>query len=296
MLSPGQVKGRLCTCAHLTRPYIQEACAACALAKKMSAVSLLHFYPEVLNSFDRFLHSSSPFRHTKKHHIPSYPPLSSTDDDARLVSSRFITPYSDFRMPATAEDHPTIPDYVEYLQAYAEHFNVTPLIEYGAKVGVQHRWCSRPVGAGLAAARCRCFVCVCVCVLVAHLSCLLPASEESNAYITSHHITAQHITAHHGDAPRLMGHVHTTCIPTHTPTLIIGRWKRFPRLGRSVRARGIPCSTPTSQPGRRRRLCAVPSASVLGCTTYHASPKCRGWSSSKGRYCTRRSTCGQNPP
>eukprot|EP00729_Bicosta_minor_P018210 gene18210-34438_t len=60
--------------------------------------------------------------------------VNKTYDDARLVSSRFITPFSDFRMPAGSEDHPTIPDYVAYLQSYSDHFGVTSLIRYGAKV------------------------------------------------------------------------------------------------------------------------------------------------------------------
>jgi len=55
-------------------------------------------------------------------------------DDAQLVSSRFITPFSDFRMPPGTKDHPTLPEYVAYLEDYAVHFSLAPMIRFGCKV------------------------------------------------------------------------------------------------------------------------------------------------------------------
>lgn len=65
-------------------------------------------------------------------------------DGARLVSSKYITAFSDFRMvpteqveycyPITHTNHPTAKEYVKYLEAYAEKFHVSKCIKFGCKV------------------------------------------------------------------------------------------------------------------------------------------------------------------
>ncbi|GBG28516.1 Dimethylaniline monooxygenase N-oxide-forming 2 [Hondaea fermentalgiana] len=54
-------------------------------------------------------------------------------DDGRLVSSKFLTPFSDLRME-DADDHPTIPEYVRYLERYCTHFKLWERIRFGTEV------------------------------------------------------------------------------------------------------------------------------------------------------------------
>mmetsp|Transcript_100612 Transcript_100612/g.285061 ORF Transcript_100612/g.285061 Transcript_100612/m.285061 type:complete len:573 (-) Transcript_100612:156-1874(-) len=53
--------------------------------------------------------------------------------DARMVSSKYLTCFSDFRKPE-AEIHMTLADYVVYLQEYATHFDLQKLIRLQTKV------------------------------------------------------------------------------------------------------------------------------------------------------------------
>ena len=58
-------------------------------------------------------------------------------DNARLVSSKYITAFSDFRFdedPAVCPNHPTVEQYVEYLERYAENFDLMKHIQFGCKV------------------------------------------------------------------------------------------------------------------------------------------------------------------
>lgn len=43
---------------------------------------------------------------------------------ASLVSSKQLTSFSDFRMPFAHNDHLTLPEYCDYLSAYAQHFRL----------------------------------------------------------------------------------------------------------------------------------------------------------------------------
>ena len=54
-------------------------------------------------------------------------------DDARLVSSKYITAFSDFRFdedPAVCPNHPTVEQYVEYLERYARKFDLVKHIKF----------------------------------------------------------------------------------------------------------------------------------------------------------------------
>ena len=55
-------------------------------------------------------------------------------DEGRLVSSCLITAFSDFRMTQSDEDHPSIPQYLKYLEAYCDTFNLWPKIRFHARV------------------------------------------------------------------------------------------------------------------------------------------------------------------
>eukprot|EP01063_Lacrimia_lanifica_P013384 TRINITY_DN20023_c0_g4_i2.p1 TRINITY_DN20023_c0_g4~~TRINITY_DN20023_c0_g4_i2.p1 ORF type:complete len:641 (+),score=183.64 TRINITY_DN20023_c0_g4_i2:62-1984(+) len=61
----------------------------------------------------------------------------------RLVSSKTLTAFSDYRMHGThggvdwsrkVGDHPRVTEYLTYLRQYADAFHVTPTIEFGTKV------------------------------------------------------------------------------------------------------------------------------------------------------------------
>ncbi|KAF9456454.1 FAD/NAD-P-binding domain-containing protein [Collybia nuda] len=54
--------------------------------------------------------------------------------NSHLVSSKQLTCFSDFRLPASHADHVTLEQYVEYLRAYCKHFNITKRIRLNTKV------------------------------------------------------------------------------------------------------------------------------------------------------------------
>ena len=63
--------------------------------------------------------------------------VNKTYDDCRLVSSKFLTAFSDHRMPedtALCPDHPSIEQYVEYLESYAKRFGLRNKIKFGCEV------------------------------------------------------------------------------------------------------------------------------------------------------------------
>ncbi|KAA1471283.1 FAD/NAD-P-binding domain-containing protein [Dentipellis sp. KUC8613] len=55
-------------------------------------------------------------------------------ENANLVSSKQLTSFSDFRLPASHPDHLTLEEYVDYLRAYANHFGLYDRIQLGCKV------------------------------------------------------------------------------------------------------------------------------------------------------------------
>ena len=55
-------------------------------------------------------------------------------EGARMVSSKFISAFSDFRLPATADDHLSLDDYAAYLRAYAAKFDLARRVRYDTEV------------------------------------------------------------------------------------------------------------------------------------------------------------------
>ncbi|WZH39332.1 Putative flavin-containing protein [Fusarium acuminatum] len=55
-------------------------------------------------------------------------------EDAELVSSKYLTAFSDFRLPNDAPDFVTPQVYVQYLKDYIAHFNLGSMIELKTKV------------------------------------------------------------------------------------------------------------------------------------------------------------------
>ncbi|CAG2005520.1 unnamed protein product [Fusarium graminearum] len=55
-------------------------------------------------------------------------------EDAELVSSKYLTAFSDFRLPKDAPDFITPAAYVKYLKDYIAHFNLGSMIECNTKV------------------------------------------------------------------------------------------------------------------------------------------------------------------
>ncbi|KAG5179313.1 hypothetical protein JKP88DRAFT_327142 [Tribonema minus] len=55
-------------------------------------------------------------------------------DDATLVSSKFLTPFSDLRLPEECAAHQTLPECCAYLQEYAATFNLLQHIEFNTQV------------------------------------------------------------------------------------------------------------------------------------------------------------------
>ncbi|GFZ52121.1 hypothetical protein JCM24511_09894 [Saitozyma sp. JCM 24511] len=55
-------------------------------------------------------------------------------DNAELVSSKQLTCFSDFRYPLESPDHPSLPNFVEYLRSYASAFSLWPHIHLRLKV------------------------------------------------------------------------------------------------------------------------------------------------------------------
>ncbi|KAM0269673.1 hypothetical protein ACHAPA_003878 [Fusarium lateritium] len=60
-------------------------------------------------------------------------------EDAELVSSKYLTAFSDFRLPDDAPDFVTPQVYVQYLNDYIAHFNLGSMIELKTKVDKIHR-------------------------------------------------------------------------------------------------------------------------------------------------------------
>ncbi|KAK0228044.1 hypothetical protein IW262DRAFT_1445810 [Armillaria fumosa] len=54
--------------------------------------------------------------------------------NSHLVSSKQLTCFSDFRLPMSHPDHMSLESYVDYLRAYAEHFQLTKRIKLNCKV------------------------------------------------------------------------------------------------------------------------------------------------------------------
>jgi dimethylaniline monooxygenase (N-oxide forming) len=58
-------------------------------------------------------------------------------DGCRLVSSKYLTAFSDYRMPEDTDllpDHPSAESYVEYLESYAKEFGLNEHIHFGCQV------------------------------------------------------------------------------------------------------------------------------------------------------------------
>ena len=57
-----------------------------------------------------------------------------TYDDGALVSSKYITAFSDFRWDSETRPHPTIDEYLEYLEKYSVKFKLKEHIHFGVTV------------------------------------------------------------------------------------------------------------------------------------------------------------------
>lgn len=68
-----------------------------------------------------------------------------TNVAAQMVSSKYLTAFSDFRLPRDAPDFVTPHVYVHYLRAYLTHFNLWPHVRTGVRVT---RVVRRPPGRG----------------------------------------------------------------------------------------------------------------------------------------------------
>jgi dimethylaniline monooxygenase (N-oxide forming) len=55
-------------------------------------------------------------------------------DDAALVSSKFLTAFSDLRSPESDPPHLSLPQYVSYLRKYADTFGLWRHVTFGARV------------------------------------------------------------------------------------------------------------------------------------------------------------------
>lgn len=55
-------------------------------------------------------------------------------DDARLVSSKYLTAFSDLRSPPSASDHLLLSQYVEYLKQFCDEQQLWGLIRFGREV------------------------------------------------------------------------------------------------------------------------------------------------------------------
>ena len=55
-------------------------------------------------------------------------------ENAELVSSKQLTTFSDYRLPLDSADHISLPDYVEYLKSYIDHFDLWKHINLGCRV------------------------------------------------------------------------------------------------------------------------------------------------------------------
>ena len=61
-------------------------------------------------------------------------------ENANLVSSTFLTCFSDFRLPEESRtDHVSLPDYVAYLERYVKHFGLAPYMRLATRVASVER-------------------------------------------------------------------------------------------------------------------------------------------------------------
>ena len=54
--------------------------------------------------------------------------------NTRLVSSKYLTAFSDYRMPESFPNHPSAEQYVEYLESYCNQFDITQHIRFQCQV------------------------------------------------------------------------------------------------------------------------------------------------------------------
>jgi dimethylaniline monooxygenase (N-oxide forming) len=55
-------------------------------------------------------------------------------ENAELVSSKQLTAFSDHRFPLDSPDHVSLPQYVDYLRSYVDHFALAPFIKLRSRV------------------------------------------------------------------------------------------------------------------------------------------------------------------
>ncbi|CAJ1951922.1 unnamed protein product [Cylindrotheca closterium] len=55
-------------------------------------------------------------------------------DNTRLVSSKYLTAFSDHRMPEAYPNHPSADQYVQYLESYCDRFDITQHIRFQCQV------------------------------------------------------------------------------------------------------------------------------------------------------------------
>ena len=60
-------------------------------------------------------------------------------DNGALVSSKYITAFSDFRWETASDNHPPIPEYLSYLNEYCEAFNLYDHIYFDVQVTRLHK-------------------------------------------------------------------------------------------------------------------------------------------------------------
>ncbi|MFN9201464.1 MAG: flavin-containing monooxygenase, partial [Gemmatimonas sp.] len=59
---------------------------------------------------------------------------SSVFETTHIISSKTLSPYHDFPMPASCPDYPSHTQLAAYFQSYAAHFGVTPRVRFGTDV------------------------------------------------------------------------------------------------------------------------------------------------------------------
>ncbi|KAH8053490.1 N,N-dimethylaniline monooxygenase [Aureococcus anophagefferens] len=74
-------------------------------------------------------------------------------EGARMVSSKYVTAFSDFRLGRGAESHLALDDYVAYLERYVDRFGLARTIEFGTTVGAGETAFDVAHGAASAGAR-----------------------------------------------------------------------------------------------------------------------------------------------
>ena len=100
---------------------------------------LLTFSPGGLVTLKTLLEASTPSRRIEARLFEAEAEIGGTFryrsyENAELVSSKQLTSFSDFRMPPETPDHVTLPQYVAYLRAYCDEFNLWPHIKLRCRV------------------------------------------------------------------------------------------------------------------------------------------------------------------